>query len=268
MKRNLAMRAIGLGLMLTALVGGLPAKAQPVIDSVKSAGTLKVGLSTFVPWAFPNKDGELIGFEVDVANQLAKDLGVEIELVPTAWDAIIPSLAAGKFDVIIGGMTITEERAKTVDFTLPYEHSQVYAVVNKKVAPDITTSAQLNSPDVTFANRRGSSSTAKAYFPLSETLLFDDENTQQQEFLNGNVTALTVATPTQALLQEQHPDVVLVIEPAVDQTDEAFAIRKDDPETLKAFNAWIKQRTDDGWLQQRFDYWFKGREWAANAVAN
>lgn len=269
MSRNRIGRALGLGIALAGLMAAaLPAKAEAVIDSVKAAKTLKVGLSTFVPWAFPNKDGELVGFEVDVAKRLASDLDVQLELVPTTWDTIIPSLVSGKFDVIIGGLTITPERAKTVDFTVPYEHSQTYAVVNKKVAPSVTTLEQLNNAEVTFAKRRGSASAAKDVFPLSKTLLFDDENTQQQEFLNGNVTAITVSTPTQALLEELHPDLVRVIEPATGQTDEAFALRKNDPETVKAFNAWIKQRTDDGWLQERFNYWFKGREWADQVSTN
>jgi len=262
MKRR-TLLSVGASGLLAAFFGlAAPASAnESVIAQIKAAKTIKVGVGTFVPWSFPNKDGKLIGFEVDVANRLADDLGVKLELVPTAWDAIIPSLVAGKYDVIIGGLTITEERAKTVDFTIPYEHSLTYAVVNKKVAPDITTADQLNAPTVTFANRRGASASSAKYFPKSQSLSFDDENTQEQEFLNGNVTALTVSTPTQALLAEDHPDIVRIIEPPIAQTNEAFALRKGDPDSLAAFNDWIKKHTDDGWLQQRFDYWFKGRSW-------
>jgi polar amino acid transport system substrate-binding protein len=262
MKRRTLLGAGAAGL-LTGLLGFVaPAlAADSVISQINGAKTIKVGVGTFVPWSFPNKDGKLIGFEVDVANKLADDLGVKLELVPTVWDAIIPSLVAGKYDVIIGGLTITDERAKTVDFTIPYEHSLTYAVVNKKLAPDISTLAQLDAPTVTFANRRGASASSATYFPKSQSLAFDDENTQEQEFLNGNVTALTVSTPTQALLAEDHPDVVRIIEPPITQTNEAFAVRKGDPDTLAAFNQWIKTHTDDGWLQARFDYWFKGRSW-------
>ncbi len=259
MKRRSLIAASGAAILAVAF--GRPALADATITGIKSSGTIKVGLGTFVPWAFPNKDGKLVGFEVDVATKLSQDLGVKLELVPTAWDAIIPSLIAGKYDVIIGGLTITDERAKTVDFTIPYEHSQVYALVNKKVAPNITKLEQLNDPSVTFAARRGSSASPNDFFPKAQVLFFDDENTQQQEFLNGNVTAISVATPSQALIQEEHPDIVLILEPSIQHTDEAFAIHKGDPETLAAFNDWIKKQTDSGWLQERFDYWFKGREW-------
>ena len=82
----------------------LPAVADDLIADIQKRGTLKVGMSTFVPWAMRDKQGDLIGFEIDVATKLAKDMGVEVEFVPTAWSGIIPSLIAKKFDVIIGGM--------------------------------------------------------------------------------------------------------------------------------------------------------------------
>ena len=67
-----------------------------------------------------DKNGELIGFEIDVAKQLAEDMGVGVDFVPTAWDGIIPALLAGKFDAIISGMSITSNRNLTVNFTHPY----------------------------------------------------------------------------------------------------------------------------------------------------
>jgi polar amino acid transport system substrate-binding protein len=217
-----------------------------------------------VPWAFPNKDGEIIGFEVDVARKLAEDIGVELELVPTAWDGIIPSLIAGKFDVIIGGLTITPARALTVNFTIPYEHSQTLAIVNKQIAPDITTLAQLNSADITFANRRGATtaSIAEELFPEAQQLLFDEENASLQELLNGNVQVTLASTPTPSLWAKEYPDVIRVIDEPIRETNEGFAIRKGDPDALAFLNSWITVRSSDGWLDGRFNYWFKGQEWA------
>lgn len=80
-------------------------------------------MSTFAPWAMRDKQGALIGFEIDVARRLATDNGWQVEFVPTAWDGIIPSLLAKKYDVIIGGLTITPEREKSVRFTQAYSHS-------------------------------------------------------------------------------------------------------------------------------------------------
>ncbi|MGI9435139.1 MAG: transporter substrate-binding domain-containing protein, partial [Geminicoccaceae bacterium] len=102
---------------------GQEVAAASMIEEIKQRGTLNVGLSTFVPWSMFSKDSELIGFEIDVAKRLAEDMGVEVEFVPTAWDGIIPALIAGKFDVVISGMTITTERNLTVNFTDAYAHS-------------------------------------------------------------------------------------------------------------------------------------------------
>ena len=90
-----------------------------IIDKVMRKGKLRVGLASFVPWAMQDKKGEWIGFEIDVAKQLAKDMGVEIEFVPTKWEGLIPSLLTGKFDMIIAGMTGTPQRALKINFTNP-----------------------------------------------------------------------------------------------------------------------------------------------------
>ena len=93
---------MGLGRRYPAEAG-----AESAIEQIVQRGTIRIGMDVFVPWAMKDKKGELIGLEIDVAQQLAKDMGVKVEFVPTKWSGIIPSLIAGKFDVIIGGMTAT-----------------------------------------------------------------------------------------------------------------------------------------------------------------
>ena len=75
--------------------------SESALEAIKKRGTLRIGLSTFVPWAMRDKKGDLIGFEIDVGKRVAADMGVEVEHIPTAWDGIIPALLAGKFDVIL-----------------------------------------------------------------------------------------------------------------------------------------------------------------------
>ncbi len=96
---------------------------ESTIEQVMKRGTLRVGMSTFVPWAMKDKTGKLIGFEIDVARKLAADMGVKIEFVPTKWAGIIPALLTGKFDVIIGGMSVRPDRNLKVNFTLPYDYA-------------------------------------------------------------------------------------------------------------------------------------------------
>ena len=119
--------------------------AASALEQIKKRKTLRVGFSTFVPWAMRNSKGDFIGFEVDVAKKLAADNGWEIEHIPTAWDGIIPALIAGKFDVIIGGMSATPKRSQTVNFTIPYAYSTISMSANKKLAGGFSSNHDRNS---------------------------------------------------------------------------------------------------------------------------
>ncbi len=99
-------------------------------EKVKKAGVLSIGLDdAFPPMGFRIADGTLTGFDIDVAEELGKRLGIKIKWQPTAWDGVIHSLNSGKFDCIWNGMTITEERAKKVAFTKPYIMDGQIAVI-------------------------------------------------------------------------------------------------------------------------------------------
>ena len=74
----------------------------------------------FPPFSYVDEKGECAGFDVEAIKWIAKEMGFEVKIQPTAWDAIIPSLKSRKIDLIASGMTITEERKKVVDFTIPY----------------------------------------------------------------------------------------------------------------------------------------------------
>jgi cystine transport system substrate-binding protein len=107
-------------LSLTAVA----AHAEDLLDSVKSAGVLKVGMEgTYPPFNSRNSAGQLEGFDVDVAKAVAARLGVKPEFVTTEWSGIIAGLEAGKFDVIVNQVTITPERKQVLDFSQPYTYS-------------------------------------------------------------------------------------------------------------------------------------------------
>ncbi|MFZ1326557.1 MAG: transporter substrate-binding domain-containing protein [Candidatus Contendobacter sp.] len=240
--------------------------ADSVVETIKKRGAIKIGMSTFVPWAMRNKNGELIGYEIDVANQLAEDMKVKAEFVPTAWDGIIPALLAGKFDMIIGGMTITPERNLTVNFTLPYANSGTHLVAHKVLAAGFTALEHFNNPDVVVTARRGATpaTVAKRLLPKATLRQFDEDALALQEVLNGKAHAFITSTPTPTFEALKHPDTLFlpIPEPFV-QGAEGFALRKGDPDALNLFNNWILLRQQDGWLKERHDYWFKTRDWAS-----
>lgn len=269
----LSLRSLTVGILtLTATLLAAPVhaqsqelSAQSVIETIKERGTLRVGMSTFVPWAMRNKEGELVGFEIDVARKVAEDMEVEIEFVPTAWDGIIPALLAGKFDVIIGGMSITPQRNLTVNFTQPYAHSGQGIAANTELASGLSWPDDYNSPDVTFTCRRGATpcTLIQEEFPKATLRQFDDDAQAAQEVLNGNAHAVISSQPKPAYMIVDNPDVVF--DPAgenLTRGDEAFALRKGDPDALNFFTNWILVHTSNGWLEDRHDYWFTTRDWA------
>lgn len=276
--KNRSLTAItAVALLLAALLPPL-ARAQSanqqlaaasVVETIKKRGSIRVGMSTFVPWAMRDKNGELVGYEIDVARQLAEDMKVKAEFVPTAWDGIIPALLAGKFDLIIGGMTITPERNLTVNFTLPYANSGIHLVANKELAAGFKSLADFDKPEVVLAVRRGATpaTAARRLMPKATPRQFDEDALALQEVLNGKAHAFVSSTPTPAFEALKHPDKLFlpIPEPFV-QGAEGFALRKGDPDALNFFNNWILLRQQDGWLKERHDYWFKTRDWAGQVV--
>ena len=238
--------------------------SESVIETIKKRGALKVGMSTFVPWAMRDKNGELVGFEIDVAKKVAADMEVEIEFVPTSWDGIIPALIAGKFDVIIGGMSVRPQRNLTINFTVPYAHSGMGIAANKAMAADMKWPDDYDSADVTFSCRRGATSCndVDRLFPKATVRKFDDDVQAFQEVLNGNAHAVLSSYPKPVEWASNNPEHIFL--PTTDnlsQGDEAFGLRKGDPDALNFFSNWILVNTTNGWLEERHHYWFKTRNW-------
>jgi polar amino acid transport system substrate-binding protein len=254
-----------------AALAAVPAAAQGLLEDIQKRGKLMVGMSTFVPWAMRDTKGELIGFEIDVAKKVAEDMGVGIEFVPTAWSGIIPALLAKKFDLIIGGMSITPQRNLTVNFTIPYANSGQQMAANKALAGSFTSTAQFNDAKVTIACRRGATpcQLAEKMFPKATLRQFDDDAQAFQEVINGNAHAMISSAPKPAFWAEANPDKIFLANNGqnLSRGDEAFALRKGDPDALNFFSNWILVNTSNGWLKERHDYWFKGQAaWKDNVA--
>lgn len=238
--------------------------AASTIETIKKRGVLKVGMDIFQPWAMKDKNGKLIGFEIDVATRLAEDMGVKVEFLPTAWSGIIPALLTGKFDVIIGGMGITPKRALQVNFTQPYEFSGMSIVAHKKVAAGLSSLEDFNKPEVQIAVKLGTTAAAaaKKFLPKAKLRMFDTEPQAYQELRNGNVHAVVGSAPRPAYEAVDYSEsLFLPVEGTFTKEPIGFALRKGDPDTLAFFNSWITVATLEGWLAERHSYWFGTKEW-------
>ena len=237
---------------------------ESTIEKVQKRGILRVGMSTFVPWAMKDKTGKLIGFEIDVATRLAKDMGVTVDFVPTKWSGIIPALSTGKFDVIIGGMGILPSRNLKVNFSVPYDFTGMSIVAHQKVAAGLKSLDDFNRSDVVISARLGSTAAtaAKKYLPKAQLRLFDDESQAYQELFNGRVHAVVGSAPTPAFQALKYPDkLFLPLDKAFTKEPIGFAVRKGDFDTLNYFNNWIGYVGAEGWLEERKNYWFRTKDW-------
>jgi polar amino acid transport system substrate-binding protein len=237
---------------------------ESTIEQVQKRGILRVGMSTFVPWAMRDKKGNLIGFEIDVATRLAKDMGVKIEFVPTQWAGIVPALLTGKFDVIIGGMGITPNRNLKVNFTIPYDYSGMSLAANKTLAAGFKSLEDFNKPEVILSARLGATpvDAAKKFMPQAKLRLFDDEAKIYQEVINGRAHAVVASAPTPAFQVLKYPQkLFLPLKETFTKEPIGFAVRKGDVDTMNYFNNWITFVRLEGWLDERKHYWFETRDW-------
>lgn len=271
MKKSFVVKAgvvaicIMLCLAFTAWAGDIQRDLQKAstIEKVIRSGKLRVGMSTFVPWAMQDKKGEWIGFEIDMAKKLAEDMGVKVEFVPTKWEGLIPSLLTGKFDLIIAGMMGTPQRALKINFTRPYDFSVMNMVANKKVAAGFKTAADFNRPDVTVLCRNGTTAVpaAKRTLPKAKLLLFSENGPMVQELLNGKAHVVVASSPEPAQLAIKHPDTLFFIDESLGMEPISIGVRKGDPDTLAYLNNWIVVVKNQGFIEEKVNYWWKGMDW-------
>ena len=138
-------------------------------------------------------------------------------------------------------------------------------VANQKLAGELKWPDGYNSAKVTFTCRRGATSCTdtKKMFQKAKLRQFDDSSLVLQEVVNGNAHAVLTSFPKPTLWKNQNPDVLF--NPTLDKLtegNEAFAVRKGDPDTLNIFSNWIRVNTSNGWLKERWNYWFKTMDWA------
>ncbi len=271
-KRVMAMATVVLMALMVGLAGSVSADdinqqiaQSSTIDKVMRKGILRVGLSSFVPWAMQDKKGEWIGFEIDVAKQLAEDMGVKIEFVPTKWEGLIPSLLTGKFDLIIAGMTGTPQRALKINFTNPYDYSGMNVVMHKDFAAGVTNYMDLDKKENTIIARVGTTGAAlaKETYKHATVRMFPDEGPMIQELLNGKAAGLLTSAPQPAQLAAKYPDTLILLDENLVQQPICIGVPKGDPDTLAYLNNWITVVRNNGFIEKKVNYWWKSLEWEA-----
>ncbi|WP_410471245.1 transporter substrate-binding domain-containing protein [Halarcobacter bivalviorum] len=209
---------------------------------------LKVGMElAYPPFEMSEKDGTPSGVSVDFAKALGKKLGREVIIENIAWDGLIPSLKTGKIDLIISSMTITQERKKSIDFSIPYAQSSLAILANKN--SEIKTIEDLNQEGKKVAVKKGSTGHlyAKDNLPKADVLVFDKESACVLEVVQGKADGFLYDQLTIYKNYSQHKDTTVALLQPFQKDFEYWgvALRKDEP-LKKEVDAFIKEAKEDG----------------------
>lgn len=156
------MAALGIAAMAVGFMAGA-ASAQSLLDKIKNGETIRIGFSNEIPWAYPGKDSEPLGYVNAMTLDILKKLGTtKVEPVVAEWGSLIPGLQAGRFDIITGGMSILPERCRNVLFTNPIDQDPTALLVRKGNPEEVHSYEDVRDKGLIFVTGSGWSSVAAA----------------------------------------------------------------------------------------------------------
>ncbi len=229
-----------------------------------SAETLRVGMEcTYAPFNFKNADGELAGYDVDVANGVAGLIGADLEFVCQQWDGMIPALLANKFDLVVASMSITDVRLKKMDFSSTYRISVGRLVGKRNAGWKLFDDAGKPIP-ANFAGLKVGLERATTYskwfeneLPEANVVLYDDNESLYLDLVNG-LTDMIMTNPMKAYLRFLSKEDGAGFEFVSPQVDErkyfgigvGIGLRKGNDALKARLNAALKTLADGGWLEK------------------
>ena len=245
--------------------------AEDTITEILERGKLLVGLEEgYIPFEMRNKQGEIVGFDVDMMKTAAKAMGVEVEFVNTKWEGIIPALLAKKFDIIASGMTITQERNLKVNFSDPYMTVGQTVLVRESLAGQIKSYKDLDRSKYRVASKLGATGqqAIKRLISRARYVGFESEQEAVSEVISGRIDALIYDFPFNAIMATTrgknrvvHLDKPFTFEPL------GWAIRRGDADFLNWLNHFLRQVKNDGTYDRLHHKWFKNKKWRADIEA-
>ena len=257
LRRRILLSGLSLGLFLSA---GFQSSvfAADRLDDIKARGTFKVAVEgTYPPFNFQDEKGRLAGFEIDLSEALAKQMGVKAVFLPTKWDGILAALETGRVDAVINQVTITEERKSRYDFSTPYTITGVQAMTLKGKDGAITQASDLAGKKVGVGLGTTYEKWLREHVPQTIIKTYDDEPTKYQDLRVGRIDAILVDRLAALDLSNKTDGNLVAAGEAFSRQESAITLRKGNPELLAAINAALAQLQADGTLAALSQKWFK-----------
>jgi polar amino acid transport system substrate-binding protein len=229
------------------------------LNAILKSGKLVVGMDIsdirYQPFEMKDANGKIIGFDVDLAQMMANELNVNLEIVESNWDGIIPDLINKKFDLIISGMSITTERNKAINFSKPYYLSGKCLLINIEYAGRIMTYHDLNRPEVVVAITLQNDMILDRYLPDASIIRFETVEEAALEVSEARAQALIVDKALITTLAQKYPNSTFTIMAPFTYEPVAIAMRKGDPDLLNWINNFIEIIKGDGRLTELEQEW-------------
>ena len=291
-------KTICLKIIFAALLSGFclgqwnaPALAKDValsedstLEGILQRGELRIGLEVgFMPFEMIDKRSglrqkevrhggfrrkgrqlSLMGFDIDMGIEMAKALGVKPVFVDTLWPSIIPALNLGRFDVIFGGMSVTEGRKAHVDFANPFMTAGQTVLLNAKHKKVVNSYKDLNDPRFVVVSKPGTTG-EEAVWKLIPKATYETADTEidgAMRVLNGKADAFIYDLPYNAVFTAMHPsNQVVFLDKPFTKEPIAWAIRQNDPDFMKFLNDFLAQIKADGRFEKIYNKWFQSSGW-------
>lgn len=241
---------------------------ESTMERIIKSGKLRVGFeSGYMPFEMTDKNGNFVGFDIDMAKEMAKAMGVEFVPVNTAWDGIIPALMTDKFDVIMSGMTVTQERNLKIGFADPYIIVGQAIVLNKKHEGTVSSYKDLNDPKYVVTSKLGTTGeqSVKRLIPQCTYKSFETETEAALEVVNNKADAFVYDLPyCVVFMAEQGGDKAVFLDKPFTYEPLAWAINKGDPDFMNWLNNFLSQLKNDGRYDRIYNKWIKSTAWYAN----
>ena len=272
MKKIIATAVLGIMTMGLAGCGSSNDKNSDsktdLLEKIQKNGKLVVGMSAdYAPYEFhyidENGKDVIGGFYVDIANEIANKIGVDLVIQEMDFDALVSALPAGKVDLVISGMNPTEERAKVVDFSEVYYNSKHGILVRAEDADKYQTFADLEGAKVGVQLGSTQEKIAKTEIPNVNLQQLSNINNLILELKAGKVDAIVMEKPVAEMAVKSNPELAVGKPIYEEQTGgNAVGIAKNNPQLLAKVNEVITELNESGKMDE---YIAKANELAATA---
>ncbi len=237
-----------------------PAEAVDTsLEAITEKGVLILGLDdSFPPMGFRDRDGEIVGFDIDLAKEVANRLGVELKFQPIDWDSKTMELNAGNIDVIWNGLTITAERQEAIGFSKPYLANQQIIIV--RTDSDIDTKADLADMKVGVQLDSSSQHALEADTAttdsLAEMVKFGNNQEAVMDLGTGGVDAIVVDEILGRYMIAQRPGEFKVATENFGREEYGIGFRLGEEAFIEAVNNALAEMVEDGTTAEISTNWF------------